>query len=97
MARQGLLILAGGIVTAALVFALQQVAILFLVVTLGGRGLYLAGFLFSRTFLGTDAIVVTGACALPCLLFLVGNVRVLRGRVGVLVAAFVALESLALS
>jgi hypothetical protein len=98
MVRRSLLVLAAGVVAAAAMLALQQVILLFLFVTIGGRGLDIAGLLFARTFFGLDAIVITAACGVPSLLFLARSVGALRKKgIAVLVASFGILELLALS
>jgi hypothetical protein len=98
MAIRGLFVLAAGVVAAATLLAVQQILLLFLVVTIGGRGLHIAGVLFASTFLGIDAIIVTAACGLPCLVLLARHCDALRGMgVAVLVASFGAVELLALS
>lgn len=98
MAIRGLVVLASGVVAAATLLAIQQILLLFLAVTIGGRGLHIADVLFARTFVGVDAIIVTAACGLPCLVWLARHVGALREKgVAVLVALFGAVELLALS
>ncbi len=98
MVRRSLLVLAAVLVAAAAMLALQEVILLFFVVTIGGRGLYVAGLLFAQTFFGLDAIIITAAGGMPCLVFLARNVGALREKgLAVLVASFGILELLALS
>jgi hypothetical protein len=67
-------------VVASVGLALQQITLLFLIISIGGHGWNIAGDLFAWTYAQPEAVLVAGVCGFPCLLLLARRVPALGRR-----------------